>query len=138
MRIIDFIVLCLILYAWGSFNSKPKKCLRVEKRTSINYQKKVFAWVTVYHPTVKECGSDKNITNSGLSGKLGMCAVSQKLFDYNINMFDTVCVLYGTFKGKYIVTDKAGSNVLLIDIWRPIDDSLKDCYKTKVLIKTRR
>lgn len=82
----------------------------------------------------KECGSDKNITNSGLKGQIGMCAVSQKLFDYHINMFDTVCVLYGTLKGKYIVTDKAGSKGKLIDIWKPVGDKTKGCYKTKIKI----
>ena len=110
------------------------KAISHSKRISINYQKKVVAWVTIYHPNIKECGSDKNITTSGLTGKIGMCAVSQKLFDYNINMFDTVCVLSGSLKGKYIVTDKAASKGKLIDIWKPLGDNTKGCYKTKIKI----
>ena len=110
------------------------KAISSSQRVSINYQKKVFAWVTIYHPNLKECGSDKNITTSGLKGQLGMCAVSQKLFDYHVNMFDTVCVLSGSLKGKYIVTDKAASKGKLIDIWKPIGDKTKGCYKTKITV----
>lgn len=125
------ILIGLVIYSHSLFEKKGLSCCN---RMTINYQKNVFAWVTVYHPNIKECGSDKNITTSGLKGQLGMCAVSQKLFDYNINMFDTVCVLSGSLKGKYIVTDKAGSKGKLIDIWKPIGDKTKGCYKTKITV----
>jgi len=89
------------------------------------------SWVTIYHPTQKECGWNKNITATGKPGEVGICAVSQKLLDYYVNFTDTVQVLTGSLKGKYVVTDKAGSKGKLIDIWRPVCDSVSDCYKCK-------
>ena len=98
-------------------------------------ERSVVSWVTLYHPTAEQCGNNKNITFSGEKGNIGGCAVSQKMLDYYCNIGDTIVIDSGTFKGRYIVNDKAGSKGLLIDIWRPIGDSLKDCYKTKIKIK---
>lgn len=98
-------------------------------------EKSVVTWVTLYHPTAEQCGNNKNITFSGEKGSIGNCAVSQKMLDYYCNIGDTIVIDSGTFKGRYKVNDKAGSKGLLIDIWRPIGDSLKDCYKTKIKIK---
>ena len=95
----------------------------------------VVSWVTLYHPTAEQCGNNKNITFSGEKGNIGGCAVSQKMLDYYCNIGDTIVIDSGCFKGRYKVNDKAGSKGLLIDIWRPIGDSLKDCYKTKIKIK---
>ena len=95
----------------------------------------VVSWVTLYHPTAEQCGNNKNITFSGERGNIGGCAVSQKMLDYYCNIGDTIVIDSGTLKGRYIVNDKAGSKGLLIDIWRPIGDSLKGCYKTKIKIK---
>ena len=97
----------------------------------------VVSWVTLYHPTAEQCGNDKNITFSGEKGHIGGCAVSQKMLDYYCNIGDTIVIDSGTLKGRYKVNDKAGSKGLLIDIWRPIGDSLKGCYKTKVIIKNK-
>ena len=98
-------------------------------------ERSVVSWITLYHPTKKECGNNRNITFNGEKGHVGGCAVSQKLLDYYCNIGDTIVIDSGTLKGRYKVNDKAGSNGLLIDIWRPIDDSLKGCYKTKIKIK---
>ena len=98
-------------------------------------EKSVVSWVTLYHPTAEQCGNNKNITFSGEKGNIGNCAVSQKMLDYYCNIGDTIVIDSGTFKGRYKVNDKAGSKGLLIDIWRPIGDSLKGCYKTKIKIK---
>ena len=95
----------------------------------------VVSWVTLYHPTKKECGNNRNITFNGEKGHVGGCAVSQKMLDFYCNIGDTIVIDSGCFKGRYKVNDKAGSKGLLIDIWRPIGDSLKDCYKTKIKIK---
>ena len=95
----------------------------------------VVSWVTLYHPTKKECGNNRNITFNGEKGHVGGCAVSQKMLDYYCNIGDTIVIDSGVFKGRYVINDKAGSNGLLIDIWRPVDDSLKGCYKTKIKIK---
>ena len=95
----------------------------------------VVSWVTLYHPTAEQCGNNKNITFSGEKGSIGNCAVSQKMLDYYCNIGDTIVIDSGCFKGRYKVNDKAGSKGLLIDIWRPIGDSLKGCYKTKIKIK---
>ena len=98
-------------------------------------EKSVVSWVTLYHPTAEQCGNNKNITFSGERGSIGGCAVSQKMLDYYCNIGDTIVIDSGTFKGRYIVNDKAGSKGLLIDIWLPIGDSLKGCYKNKIKIK---
>ena len=97
-------------------------------------ERSVVSWVTLYHPTAEQCGNNKNITFSGERGSIGNCAVSQKMLDYYCNIGDTIVIDSGTLKGRYIVNDKAGSKGLLIDIWRPIGDSLKGCYKTKIKI----
>ena len=97
-------------------------------------ERSVVSWVTLYHPTAEQCGNNKNITFSGERGNIGGCAVSQKMLDYYCNIGDTIVIDSGTLKGRYIVNDKAGSKGLLIDIWRPIGDSLKGCYKTKIKI----
>ena len=98
-------------------------------------EKSVVSWVTLYHPTAEQCGNNKNITFSGEKGNIGGCAVSQKMLDYYCNIGDTIVIDSGCFKGRYKVNDKAGSKGMLIDIWRPIGDSLKGCYKTKIKIK---
>jgi len=98
-------------------------------------ERSVVSWVTLYHPTVEQCGNNKNITFSGEKGNIGGCAVSQKMLDYYCNIGDTIVIDSGCFKGRYKVNDKAGSKGLLIDIWRPVGDSLKGCYKTKIKIK---
>ena len=100
-------------------------------------EKSVVSWVTLYHPTAEQCGNNKNITFSGEKGNIGGCAVSQKMLDFYCNIGDTIVIDSGTFKGRYKVNDKAGSKGYLIDIWRPIGDTLKDCYKTKVIIKNK-
>ena len=98
-------------------------------------EKSVVSWVTLYHPTAEQCGNNKNITFSGERGNIGGCAVSQKMLDYYCNIGDTIVIDSGCFKGRYIVNDKARSKTLLVDVWRPIGDTLKDCYKTKIKIK---
>ena len=97
----------------------------------------IISYVTLYHPTAEQCGNDKNITFNGDKGHIGGCAVSQKMLDYYCNIGDTIVIDSGTLKGRYIVNDKAGSKTLLVDVWRPIGDSLKGCYKTKILIKRK-
>ena len=98
-------------------------------------ERSVVSWVTLYHPTAEQCGNNKNITFSGEKGSIGGCAVSQKMLDYYCNIGDTIVIDSGCFMGRYKVNDKAGSKGLLIDIWRPIGDTLKGCYKTKIKIK---
>ena len=98
-------------------------------------ERSVVSWVTLYHPTAEQCGNNKNITFSGEKGNIGGCAVSQKMLDYYCNIGDTIVIDSGTLKGRYVINDKAGSKGYLIDIWRPVGDSLKGCYKTKIKIK---
>jgi hypothetical protein len=97
----------------------------------------IISYVTLYHPTAEQCGNNKNITFNGDKGHIGGCAVSQKMLDYYCNIGDSIIIDSGTLKGRYIVNDKAGSKTLLVDVWRPVGDSLKDCYKTKILIKRK-
>lgn len=135
------IFLCGILFAIGisKFKGVGGKCQTKEITQEIKpiKERSVVSWVTLYHPTAEQCGNNKNITFSGEKGSIGGCAVSQKMLDYYCNIGDTIVIDSGCFKGRYKVNDKAGSNGLLIDIWRPIGDSLKDCYKTKVIIKNK-
>lgn len=95
------------------------------------------AWVTIYHPTQKECEKTDNITFTGDTGHICGCAVSQRMLDYYINFYDSIIVPEGNLKGRYVVNDKAGKNIILVDEWRPVGDSVKGCYKTKIFIKTK-
>lgn len=128
-----FVALVIIDYK-SRHKTEQKTALRALAMPVIKLQLTYTAWATIYHPTAKECGWDKNIQASGTTGSIGTCACSQLLFDYNVNMFDTIQVLTGSLQGKYVVTDKAGSKTRLIDIWSPVGDSLQDCYKTKFRI----
>jgi hypothetical protein len=114
---------------------QPKEII-IEKQATIKYDT-LKAWVTLYHPSVKECGNNRNITFTGQKGHVGGCAVSQRMLDYYCNFFDTIIVPDGILKGKYVINDKDSSRTMLVDVWRPIDDSLKGCYKTKILIKRK-
>jgi hypothetical protein len=116
---------------------EPAVALKALTITQIEFPEYFMAYATIYHPTVKECGWDKNIQASGSTGIIGTCACSQPLFDYNVNYGDTIEVCSGSLQGKYVVTDKAGSKARVIDIWRPVGDTIADCYKTKFrIIKT--
>ena len=63
-------------------------------------ERSVVSRVTLYHPTKKECGNNRNITFSGEKGHVGGCAVSQKLLDYYCNIGDTIVI--GIVTGKQI------------------------------------
>ena len=136
-----FRILICIFFVLFVITARKYIELRKSQTKEITQQKapikeiSVVSWVTLYHPTAEQCGNNKNITFSGEKGNIGGCAVSQKMLDYYCNIGDTIVIDSGTFKGRYIVNDKAGSKGLLIDIWRPVGDSLKDCYKTKIKIK---
>ena len=134
------IFLCGILFYIGmsKFRGVGKdKTKEITQEIKPIKERSVVSLVTLYHPTAEQCGNNKNITFSGEKGNIGGCAVSQKMLDYYCNIGDSIIIDSGTFKGRYIVNDKAGSKTLLVDVWRPIGDSLKDCYKTKVVIKTK-
>ena len=93
--------------------------------------------ITIYHSCTRECGNSNNITSIGDKGHIGSVACSQSLFDYYVNYDDTVQVLDGNFKGKYVVNDKAASRKMLVDIWQPINSKKTGCYisKIKIIIK---
>ena len=125
------IVICLLVELYKD----KKECVKTPKNEPKVKCDTITSWITVYHPTIKECNSNKNITSNGERGYIGSCAASQKMFDYFINYGDTVEVCEGLLKGKYIVNDKAGSKIKLVDIWRPINDSLSQCYESKIIVK---
>ena len=132
-----FFISCLLylVIEFALSISEPEKNIKTENKNILKPTDQIMvyftAYVTIYHPTLKECGSDKNKTASGRQGELGICACSQFLFDYYVNYGDTIEVIGGSLKGKYIVADKAGSKGKVIDIWRPVGDTVKGCYKTK-------
>jgi hypothetical protein len=90
--------------------------------------------ITLYHSNTKECGNCKNITSNGDSGKMGTCASTSFMFDYHLNYGDTVRVLDGEAKGKYVVNDKAKGNTKLIDIWKPLQDKSHFSYMSRIII----
>lgn len=130
MIIFLLIVTIVIVDYRHRYERKPITALKALTMPVIKFQTTYTAWATIYHPTAAECGWDSNLTASGRTGAIGMCAVSQTMLDY-VNFNDTIEVLSGFLKGKYVVTDKAGSKARLIDIWRPVGDTIADCYKTK-------
>ena len=127
--------ICFVIIARKYIELRKSQTKEITQQIKPIKEISVVSWVTLYHPTAEQCGNNKNITFSGEKGSIGNCAVSQKMLDYYCNIGDTIVIDSGCFKGRYKINDKAGSKGLLIDIWRPIDDSLKDCYKTKVIIK---
>jgi len=116
-------------------NAETKEILKEHPKESV--YDTINSYVTLYHPTAEQCGNDKNITFNGDKGHIGGCAVSQRMLDYHCNIWDSILIDSGTLKGRYIVNDKAGSKTLLVDIWRPVGDSLRGCYKTEIFIKTK-
>ena len=127
--------ICFVIMARKYIELRKSQTKEITQQIKLIKEISVVSWVTLYHPTAEQCGNNKNITFSGEKGSIGNCAVSQKMLDFYCNIGDTIVIDSGCFKGSYKVNDKAGSKGLLIDIWRPIDDSLKDCYKTKIKIK---
>ena len=135
------IFICIFFIAFVILIKKYVEIRSAEIKPKIQPKEAIYdtitSYVTLYHPTAEQCGNDKNITFNGDKGHIGGVAVSQKMLDYYCNIGDTIVIDSGTFKGRYVINDKAGSNGLLIDIWRPVGDSLKGCYKTKILIKRK-
>ena len=127
--------ICFVIMARKYIELRKSQTKEITQEIKPIKERSVVSWVTLYHPTAEQCGNNKNITFSGEKGNIGGCAVSQKMLDYYCNIGDTIVIDSGCFKGRYKVNDKAGSKGLLIDIWRPIGDSLKGCYKTKIKIK---
>ena len=127
--------ICFVIMARKYIELRKSQTKEITQEIKSIKEISVVSLVTLYHPTAEQCGNNKNITFSGEKGNIGGCAVSQKMLDYYCNIGDTIVIDSGTFKGRYKVNDKAGSNGLLIDIWRPIGDTLKGCYKTKIKIK---
>lgn len=135
------IFICIFFIAFVILIKKYVEIRNAEIKPKIQPKEAIYdtitSYVTLYHPTAEQCGNNKNITFNGDKGHIGGCAVSQKMLDYYCNIGDTIVIDSGTFKGRYIVNDKAGSKTLLVDVWRPIGDSLRGCYKTKILIKRK-
>lgn len=133
------IFICIFFIAFVILIKKYVEIRNAEIKPKIQPKEAIYdtitSYVTLYHPTAEQCGNNKNITFNGDKGHIGGCAVSQKMLDYYCNIGDSIIIDSGTLKGRYIVNDKAGSKTLLVDVWRPIGDSLRGCYKTKIKIK---
>ena len=95
------------------------------------------ALITFYQPTIKQCGNSRNITYSGEKGTLGTCAVSDIMFKKYCNLYDTIVVMSGIFKGEYIVLDRSPQRKNYIDIWKPVNYRGKsDAYISQFYIKS--
>ena len=119
------IILAIVFYP------KPQPKAIVVERKSIIAKEYPEAIVTYYQPTNKQCGNSNNKCFDGSNGRIGICAVSQKILDYYCNISDTI-EIKGSYAGRYRVTDKAKSKGLLIDIWKPVNyKGIKTYYKSK-------
>ena len=129
-----FLIVAIILY-----NTK-KQSKEVESVPDTTEVKEVVsignALITYYQPTIKQCGNSRNITYSGEKGTLGTCAVSDIMFKKYCNLYDTIVVISGTFKGEYIVLDRSPQKRNHIDIWKPVNYRGKsDSYVSEFYIK---
>ena len=134
-RVLIILFVLTLCFLCVQLCNQKKECVKTPKNEPKIKCDTITSWITVYHPTIKECNSNKNITSNGEYGYIGSCAASQQMYDYYINYGDTVEVCEGLLKGKYIVNDKAGSKIKLVDIWRPINDCLSQCYESKIIVK---
>ena len=58
------------------------------------------------------------------------------MFKKYCNLYDTIVVMSGTFKGEYIVLDRSPQKRNHIDIWKPVDYTGKsDSYVSEFYIK---
>ena len=138
LRLLTIAFFLVIAVIFGSNIKMQTK--EVENTTDTTKVKQVMsignALITYYQPTVKQCGNDKNITYSGEKGTLGSCAVSDIMFKKYCNLYDTIVVMSGTFKGEYIVLDRSPQKKLHIDIWKPANYAGKsDAYISEFYIK---
>ena len=134
-RVLVILFVLTLCFLCVQLSNQKKECVKTPKNEPKVKYDTIISWITVYHSNFNECNSDKNITSIGENGYIGSCAASQKMFDYHVNYGDTIEVCEGLLKGKYIVNDKSGSKTKLIDIWRPINDTLSECYKSKIIVK---
>jgi len=117
-------------------NSKQQAAGKQYLRANIKVYIPIIAHITLYHSVTSECGNNRNITSNGSKGKIGTCAATQKCYDYFLNYGDTVIVLEGSLKGKYVANDKAAvGDILVIDVWQPTNSKKHDCYKSIIIIK---
>jgi len=94
--------------------------------------------ITLYHPTTKECGNDKNITASGEKGRIGGVACSNLMFYKYVDFMDSIIILSGSLKGKYVVNDVSNYKGFGIDVYQNLDSKKSDCYKSKIKIIKKR
>jgi len=135
MCLVILVVLFFLIVAFVSLlNKDAGECREMSHRTNFDISRGLVVLVTLYHPTIEECGWDKNITSTGDTGHIGGCAVTQKMLNYFVNYGDTIEVMVGVLSGKYVVNDRAGGKGLLVDVWRPVGDSLAGCYKSIINI----
>lgn len=146
MRLSTFLritVICFFVAIAAIFSSSLKiksKKVEIKTDTDTTEVKQVVidgnALITFYQPTVKQCGNNKNITYSGEKGTLGSCAVSDIMFKKYCNLYDTIVVISGTFKGEYVILDRSPQRKNHIDIWKPTNYSGKsDSYISEFYIK---
>lgn len=145
MRLSTFIIIMVIfffLFIAVIFSSslKIKSKEKVEIKTDTTEVKQVIsignALITFYQPTIKQCGNNRNITYSGKKGTLGSCAVSDIMFKKYCNLYDTIVVISGTFKGEYVILDRSPQRKNHIDIWKPANYAGKsDAYVSEFYIK---
>jgi hypothetical protein len=131
-----FLVVAVILGSNMIMQSKEK----VEIKTDTTEVKQVIsignALITFYQPTIKQCGNNRNITYSGEKGSIGSCAVSDIMFKKYCNLYDTIVVMSGTFKGEYIILDRSPQRKNHIDIWKPTNYTGKsDSYISEFYVK---
>jgi hypothetical protein len=144
MRLSTFLritVICFFVAIAAIFSSNlNKKQVEVKSIKDTTEVKQVIsignALITYYQPTVEQCGNNRNITCSGEKGSIGSCAVSDIMFKKYCNLYDTIVVMSGTFKGEYLILDRSPQKRNHIDIWKPTNYAGKsDAYVSEFYVK---
>jgi hypothetical protein len=143
MRLSTFLritVICFFVAIAAIFSSNlNKKQVEVKsiKDTTVKQVVSIGnALITFYQPTIKQCGNNRNITYSVKKGSIGSCAVSDLMFVKYCNLYDTIVVISGTFKGEYVILDRSPQKRNHIDIWKPVEYAGKsDAYVSEFYIK---
>ena len=134
--LLGLVVIILIIFAY-LFIPRTKEVIKSFKHKKVIVKDSVTVkdvTITLYQPTAKQCGNNKNITANGEHGHIGTCAASLCMFEYNVNMGDTVVILDGSLRGKYRVNDLSNSKLFAIDVWQPCNSKKRDCYSTNIKI----
>ena len=88
--LLGLVVIIIIIFAY-LFIPRTKEVIKSFKHKKVIVKDSVTVkdvTITLYQPTAKQCGNNKNITANGEHGHIGTCAASLCMFEYNVNVND--------------------------------------------------